>query len=81
MTEIKDDHNKLVDERRKKLLSLREEGFNYPISIEIDTTIKNLFEEKALIIQSQSKSIQLLKIYLRSMESHLEKKLVMPIRR
>jgi len=44
MTEIKDDHNKLVDERRKKLLSLREEGFNYPISIEIDTTIKNLFE-------------------------------------
>ena len=44
MTEKKEDQNKLVEERRNKLLSLREEGFNYPISIEIDATVKDLFE-------------------------------------
>ena len=44
MTEKKEDQNKLVEERRNKLLSMRKEGFNYPISIEIDTTVKDLFE-------------------------------------
>jgi len=44
MTEKKEDQNKLVEERRNKLLSMREEGFNYPISIEIDATVKDLFE-------------------------------------
>ena len=44
MTEKKEDQNKLVEERRNKLLSMREEGFNYPISIEIDAIIKDLFE-------------------------------------
>ena len=44
MTEKKEDQNKLVEERRNKLFSLREEGFNYPISIEIDATVKDLFE-------------------------------------
>lgn len=44
MTEKKEDQNKLVEERRNKLLSMRKEGFNYPISIEIDATVKDLFE-------------------------------------
>ena len=44
MTEKKEDQNKLVEERRNKLLSMREEGFNYPISIEIDAIVKDLFE-------------------------------------
>ena len=44
MTEKKEDQNKLVEERRNKLLSMREDGFNYPISIEIDAIIKDLFE-------------------------------------
>ena len=44
MTEKKEDQNKLVEERRNKLLSMRKEGFNYPISIDIDTTVKDLFE-------------------------------------
>ena len=44
MTEKKEDQNKLVEERRNKLLSMREEGFNYPISIEIDATVKDLFD-------------------------------------
>ena len=32
MTEKKEDQNKLVEERRNKLLSMREDGFNYPKS-------------------------------------------------
>ena len=44
MTEKKEDQNKLVEERRNKLLSMREDGFNYPISIEIDAIVKDLFE-------------------------------------
>ena len=45
MTDNTDDQNKLILERRKKLESLREGGFNYPKGLEIDAYSQDLQEQ------------------------------------
>ena len=37
--------NRLVDERREKLTSLREGGFNYPSTIEINSSTASIIDE------------------------------------
>ena len=45
MTDKKEDQNKLVEERRNKLTTLRESGFNFPKSIAISSFSKDLNDE------------------------------------
>ena len=47
MTDNTNDQNKLILERRKKLESLRELGFNYPRGLEIDAYSQDLQEQFA----------------------------------
>ena len=47
MTDNTNDQNKLILERRKKLESLREGGFNYPRGLEIDAYSQDLQEQFA----------------------------------
>ena len=44
MSENNQDQNKLILERRKKLTSLRDQGFNFPKSVEIDAYAHELKE-------------------------------------
>ena len=61
MTDNTDDQNKLILERRKKLESLREGGFNYPRGLEIDAYAQDLQEQFASLtgedLQSRNKEI------------------------
>ena len=61
MTDNTDDQNKLILERRKKLESLREGGFNYPKGLEIDAYAQDLQEQFASLtgedLQSRNKEI------------------------
>ena len=61
MTDNTDDQNKLILERRKKLESLREGGFNYPRGLEIDAYSQDLQEQFASLtgedLQSRNKEI------------------------
>ena len=45
MTDNTDDKNKLILERRKKLESLRKDGFNYPRGLEVDAYSNDLQEQ------------------------------------
>ena len=45
MTDNTDDQNKLILERRKKLESLRKDGFNYPRGLEVDAYSNDLQEQ------------------------------------
>ena len=64
MTDNTNDQNKLILERRKKLESLREGGFNYPRGLEIDAYAKDLQEQFASLtgedLQSRKKKSWLL---------------------
>ena len=57
-----EEHNKLILERRKKLESLREGGFNFPIGLEIDAYADDLQEEFASLsgeeLQSRNKEVK-----------------------
>ena len=57
-----DDQNKLILERRKKLESLREGGFNFPRGLEIDAYADDLQEEYASLsgeeLQSKDKEVR-----------------------
>ena len=61
MTDNTNDQNKLILERRKKLESLREGGFNYPRGLEIDAYAQDLQEQFASLtgedLQSRNKEI------------------------
>ena len=61
MTDNTDDQNKLILERRKKLESLREGGFNYPRGLEIDAYSQDLQEQFASLtgedLQSRNKEV------------------------
>ena len=61
MTDNTNDQNKLILERRKKLESLREGGFNYPRGLEIDAYSQDLQEQFASLtgedLQSRNKEI------------------------
>ena len=61
MTDNTDDQNKLILERRKKLESLREGGFNYPRGLEIDAYAQDLQEQFASLtgedLQSRNKEV------------------------
>jgi len=61
MTDNTNDQNKLILERRKKLESLREGGFNYPRGLEIDAYTQDLQEQFASLtgedLQSRNKEI------------------------
>ena len=61
MTDNTDDQNKLILERRKKLESLREGGFNYPKGLEIDAYSQDLQEQFSSLtgedLQSRNKEI------------------------
>ena len=62
MTDNTNDQNKLILERRKKLESLRKDGFNYPRGLEIDAYADNLQEEFASLsgeeLQSRNKAVR-----------------------
>ena len=45
MTDKKEDQNKLIEERRNKLTTLRESGFNFPKSTAISSSSKDLNNE------------------------------------
>ena len=45
MTDNTNDQNKLILERRKKLESLRKDGFNYPRGLEVDAYSNDLQEQ------------------------------------
>ena len=47
MTDNTNDQNKLILERRKKLESLRDLGFNYPRGLEVDAYAQDLQEQFA----------------------------------
>ena len=57
-----DEQNKLILERRKKLESLREGGFNFPRGLEIDAYADDLQEEFASLsgeeLQSRNKEVR-----------------------
>ena len=57
-----DENNKLILERRKKLESLREGGFNFPRGLEIDAYADDLQEEFASLsgeeLQSRNKAVR-----------------------
>ena len=61
MTDNTNDQNKLILERRKKLESLREGGFNYPKGLEIDAYSQDLQEQFASLtgedLQSRNKEV------------------------
>ena len=61
MTDNTNDQNKLILERRKKLESLREGGFNYPRGLEIDAYAQDLQEQFASLtgedLQSRNKEV------------------------
>jgi len=61
MTDNTNDQNKLILERRKKLESLREGGFNYPRGLEIDAYSQDLQEQFASLtgedLQSRNKEV------------------------
>ena len=61
MTDNTDDQNKLILERRKKLESLREGGFNYPKGLEIDAYSQDLQEQFSSLtgedLQSRNKEV------------------------
>ena len=61
MTDNTTDQNKLILERRKKLESLREGGFNYPRGLEIDAYSQDLQEQFASLtgedLQSRNKEV------------------------
>ena len=61
MTDNTDDQNKLILERRKKLESLREGGFNYPRGLEVDAYAQDLQEQFASLtgedLQSRNKEV------------------------
>jgi len=61
MTDNTNDQNKLILERRKKLESLRERGFNYPRGLEIDAYAQDLQEQFASLtgedLQSRNKEV------------------------
>ena len=57
-----DDQNKLILERRKKLESLRQGGFNFPRGLEIDAYADDLQEEYASLsgeeLQSRNNEVR-----------------------
>jgi len=61
MTDNTNDQNKLILERRKKLESLREGGFNYPRGLEVDAYAQDLQEQFASLtgedLQSRNKEV------------------------
>ena len=61
MNDNTNDQNKLILERRKKLESLREGGFNYPRGLEIDAYSQDLQEQFASLtgedLQSRNKEV------------------------
>jgi len=62
MTDNTNDQNKLILERRKKLESLREGGFNYPRGLEIDAYSQDLQEQFASLTGEdlQSRNIEVM---------------------